>query len=184
MVRRGNYPFYPNRCRQRLQHPLRPPAPSPRPAGTVWGSSGGFDSPNPQDVTHESAAYAPCPPVVPARSPRRRLAGRARLPKPVQRQRPDRLGLPTKAGDVTETFDGKTETSDDGRYSARDGCLTVNFPKGRERLISALYTVEEFPEDFTLKLEFRASNNADSGIFIRKPQLQCRDYLVAGPYKS
>ncbi len=26
--------------------------------------------------------------------------------------------------------------------------------------------------------------NADSGIFLRKPQLQCRDYLVAGPYKE
>ena len=26
--------------------------------------------------------------------------------------------------------------------------------------------------------------NADSGIFLRKPQLQCRDYLVAGPYKQ
>jgi len=26
--------------------------------------------------------------------------------------------------------------------------------------------------------------NADSGIFLRKPQLQCRDYLVAGPYKT
>jgi hypothetical protein len=90
----------------------------------------------------------------------------------------------SKAGEVTETFDGKAASSDDGRYSARDGILTVNFPKGRERLISALYTVEEFPKDFTLKLEFRASKNADSGIFIRKPQLQCRDYLVAGPYKS
>jgi hypothetical protein len=89
-----------------------------------------------------------------------------------------------KAGEVTERFDGKAESSDEGRYSARDGILTVNFPKGRERLISALYTVEEFPKDFTLKLEFRASPNADSGIFIRKPQLQCRDYLVAGPYKN
>ena len=45
-------------------------------------------------------------------------------------------------------------------------------------------TVEEFPRDFVLKLEFRASVNADSGIFIRRPQLQCRDYLVAGPYKK
>jgi hypothetical protein len=35
--------------------------------------------------------------------------------------------------------------------------------------------VEEFPKDFILKLEFRASVNADSGTFIRKPQLQCRD---------
>jgi hypothetical protein len=87
-------------------------------------------------------------------------------------------------GDVTERFDGKTESSDGGRYSARDGILTVNFPKGQERLIAQLYTVEEFPRDFILKLEFRASVNADSGIFIRRPQLQCRDYLVAGPYKT
>lgn len=89
-----------------------------------------------------------------------------------------------RVGDVTETFAGKTESSDAGRYSARDGILTVNFPKGQERLIAQLYTVEEFPRDFTLKLEFRASVNADSGIFIRKPQLQCRDYPVAGPYKN
>jgi hypothetical protein len=87
-------------------------------------------------------------------------------------------------GEVTEKFDGKTESSDAGRYSAKDGILTVNFPKGQERLIAQLYTVEEFPRDFILKLEFRASPNADSGIFIRRPQLQCRDYLVAGPYKE
>jgi hypothetical protein len=87
-------------------------------------------------------------------------------------------------GAVTETFDGKTESSDAGRYSARDGILTVNFPKGQERLVSQLYTVEEFPRDFILRLEFRASVNADSGIFIRRPQLQCRDYPVAGPYKD
>ena len=84
-----------------------------------------------------------------------------------------------KAGEVTEMFDGKTESSDAGRYSARDGVLTVNFPKGREQLISALHTVEESPRDFTLKLESRASANADSGTFIRKPQPQSRDYAVA-----
>jgi hypothetical protein len=89
-----------------------------------------------------------------------------------------------KAGEVMEKFDGKTQSSDDGRYSAKDGILTVNFPKGKDRLISKLDTVEEFPKDFVLKLEFRASVNADSGIFIRRPQLQCRDYLVAGPYKD
>src|SRR3984957_17064313 len=89
-----------------------------------------------------------------------------------------------RVGDVTEKFDGKTASSDAGRYSARDGILTVNFPKGQERLISRLDTVEEFPRDFVLKLEFRASVNADSGIFMRRPQLQCRDYLVAGPYKK
>jgi hypothetical protein len=89
-----------------------------------------------------------------------------------------------KAGDIIASFDGKTESNDDGRYSAKKGILTVNFPKGKERLVSQMYTVEEFPDNFILKLEFRASKNADSGIFIRKPQLQCRDYLVAGPYKE
>jgi len=89
-----------------------------------------------------------------------------------------------RVGDVAEKFDGKTQSSDNGRYSAKDGILTVNFPKGVDRLVSQLYTVEEFPKDFVLKLEFRASPNADSGIFLRKPQLQCRDYLMAGPYKE
>ncbi len=89
-----------------------------------------------------------------------------------------------RVGGVSERFDGKAESSDAGRYSARDGILTVNFPKGRERLVSQIDTVEEFPGDFTLRLEFRASVNADSGIFLRKPQLQCRDYPVAGPYKD
>lgn len=87
-------------------------------------------------------------------------------------------------GKIIESFDGKTATSDAGRYSAKDGILTVNFPKGQERILSQLYTVEEFPEDFTLRLEFRASENADSGVFLRKRQLQCRDYPVAGPYKD
>jgi hypothetical protein len=89
-----------------------------------------------------------------------------------------------KPAEILEKFDGKTKSSDDGRYSAKDGILTVNFPKGKDRLIAQLYTIEEFPKDFVLKLEFRASVNADSGIFIRRPQLQCRDYLVAGPYKN
>jgi hypothetical protein len=89
-----------------------------------------------------------------------------------------------KVGEIIETFEGKTETSDNGRYSAKEGILTVNFPKGVDRLVAQLYTVEEFPTDFILKLEFRASPNADSGIFIRKPQLQCRDYPLAGPYKD
>lgn len=76
-------------------------------------------------------------------------------------------------------FDGKT-TSSDGRYSAKDGHLVVNPGKG----LNQLWTTSEFPKDFHLKLEFRAAVNADSGIFLRKPQLQCRDYLVAGPYKD
>jgi Domain of Unknown Function (DUF1080) len=88
-----------------------------------------------------------------------------------------------KGGEVTEKFDGKTESTG-GRYSAKDGVLSVNPPPGVPRLVAQIWTTEEFPTDFVLKLEFRAAVNADSGIFIRKPQLQCRDYLVAGPYKE
>jgi len=76
-------------------------------------------------------------------------------------------------------FDGQTSASD-GRYTARDGRIVVNPGKG----LAQLWTTQEFPTDFHLKLEFRAGVNADSGVFIRKPQLQCRDYLVAGPYKD
>lgn len=83
----------------------------------------------------------------------------------------------------SEPFDGKPESSD-GRYSAKDGILSVNPPKDAPRKVQQMWTVRQFPKNFTLKLQFRAAVNADSGIFIRKPQLQCRDYLVAGPYKE
>ena len=39
-------------------------------------------------------------------------------------------------------------------------------------------------KNFILKLEFSATPNADSGVFIRKPQLQCRDYVLVGPWKD
>jgi hypothetical protein len=83
---------------------------------------------------------------------------------------------------ATENFDGKTEASD-GRYTAKDGMIVVNPQKDGPKL-RQLWTTKEFPQNFELRLEFRAAVNADSGVFIRKPQLQCRDYLVAGPYKE
>ena len=83
-----------------------------------------------------------------------------------------------------EKFDGKTESSD-GRYTAKDGMIVVNdFDAAKGPHLRQLWTTREFAKDFILKLEFRAAVNADSGIFLRQPQLQCRDYLVAGPYKT
>ena len=83
-----------------------------------------------------------------------------------------------------EKFDGKTEASD-GRYTAKDGMIVVNdFDAAKGPHLRQLWTTREFAKDFILKLEFRAAVNADSGIFLRQPQLQCRDYLVAGPYKT
>ena len=76
-------------------------------------------------------------------------------------------------------FDGNANASD-ARYTARDGRIVVNPGKG----LAQMWTTREFPHDFHLKLQFRAGVNADSGVFLRKPQLQCRDYFVAGPYKE
>jgi hypothetical protein len=87
-------------------------------------------------------------------------------------------------GAILDKHDGKTEAADAGRYIVKDGVIAVTFPTEADKLTGQLYTVAEFPKNFVLKLEFRASVNADSGVFVRKPQLQCRDYLVAGPYKE
>jgi hypothetical protein len=82
---------------------------------------------------------------------------------------------------VAAAFDGKTASVDE-RYSVKDGAIVVH-PR-TPRKVQKIFTQQEFPKNFVLRLEFRAEVNADSGIFIRGPQLQCRDYLVAGPYKE
>jgi lysophospholipase L1-like esterase len=82
----------------------------------------------------------------------------------------------------TETFDGKTKSSEN-RYQAINHRLVVTTPP-EGRALAQLWTTKEFGNDFTLKLEFRGTPNADSGVFLRKPQLQCRDYALAGPYKT
>jgi len=80
------------------------------------------------------------------------------------------------------TFDGET-TSPDRRFVAKNGRLIVTTPTEGRR-IQQISTTKDFAQDFILRLEFRATPNADSGIFVRGPQLQCRDYLLAGPYKT
>lgn len=85
---------------------------------------------------------------------------------------------------LTESVDftGRT-ASTDRRYVAKNGRLIVTSPpEGRK--IQQIWTTREFPYDFVLKLEFRATPNADSGVFLRGRQLQCRDYVLAGPYKE
>lgn len=82
----------------------------------------------------------------------------------------------------TNNFDGQTASSE-GRYVAKNGRLIVTTPpEGRK--IAQLWTTQKFSNNFVLKLEFRATPNADSGVFIRQPQLQCRDYFLAGPYTN
>lgn len=91
----------------------------------------------------------------------------------------DLTGWTFKGG---QPFDGQVRSSD-GRYYAINGRLVVTTPSEGSK-IAQLWTVREFPRDFTLRLEFRATPDADSGVFIRDPQLQCRDYILAGPFKN
>jgi lysophospholipase L1-like esterase len=79
-------------------------------------------------------------------------------------------------------YDGLAN-SPDGRYVAINGRLVVTTP-AEGRRVQQLWTTREFSKNFVLRLEFRATPNADSGVFLRHPQLQCRDYLLAGPYKQ
>src|SRR5262249_51188962 len=65
------------------------------------------------------------------------------------------------------------------RFEVKDGIIVANEGKG----IKDLYTLKDYDKDFHLKLEFRAAPRADSGVYIRGPQLQVRDYPTVGPYK-
>ena len=80
------------------------------------------------------------------------------------------------------SFDGRTATPD-GRFGVIGGRLVVKTPP-EYRKIQQLWTTREFGEDFVLRLEFRATPNADSGVYVRGPQLQVRDYALAGLYTT
>jgi lysophospholipase L1-like esterase len=82
--------------------------------------------------------------------------------------------------DEPVAFDGLTRTPD-GRFAVIGGRLVVTTPP-EYRKIQQLWTTRELGRDFVLRLEFRATPNADSGVYVRGPQLQCRDYAIAGPY--
>jgi hypothetical protein len=84
--------------------------------------------------------------------------------------------------DEAVSFDGESASAD-GRYRVVNGRIVVATPSEGRR-IEQLATTRDFSGDFTLKLDFRATPNADSGVFIRGKQLQCRDYPLAGPYKD
>ncbi len=80
---------------------------------------------------------------------------------------------------------GKLKASPDGRYTAENGEIIVHpWDQAKGPHFRTLWTTREFPRNFHLLFEFRSGTNADSGIFLRKPQLQVRDYFVAGPYRE
>ena len=91
-----------------------------------------------------------------------------------------------RLGDVV--LDGKTETSD-GRFQVENGMIRITGPnKPDQPKMEAIDTLAQFDGDFILRLEFRASRDANSGLHLRdhefQHQLQIRDYPRVGPYKD
>jgi hypothetical protein len=82
-----------------------------------------------------------------------------------------------------ESLEGKTETPD-GRIKVEGGAI-VMLEKDRQGKggIKDLYTVRNYPGPFHLRLEFRAALKADSGVYVRGPQLQVRDFIRRNEHK-
>ncbi|MDB5350331.1 MAG: hypothetical protein JWN86_1578 [Planctomycetota bacterium] len=82
---------------------------------------------------------------------------------------------------------GKT-ASDGGRFTVKDGVLVITGSKDMPPKMTEIDTVRSLGGDFVLRLEFRASRDANSGLHLRDKtfahQLQIRDYPRVGPYKT
>lgn len=83
-----------------------------------------------------------------------------------------------------ESLEGKTETMDK-RFQVVDGVIVANEKDANGKGgIKDLYTVKSFNKDFNIKMEFRAALKADSGVYIRGPQLQVRDFIRRNEQKQ
>ncbi len=81
------------------------------------------------------------------------------------------------------SLEGKTETPD-GRIKVENGLIVMNEKDSKGKGgIRDLYTVQNFPKNFHLKLQFRAALKADSGVYLRGPQLQVRDFIRRNEHK-
>src|SRR6516164_6271281 len=61
---------------------------------------------------------------------------------------------------------GKT-ASDDGRFAVKDGILVISGSKDRPPKMTEIDTMESYDGDFVLRLDFRASRDANSGLHLR-----------------
>jgi hypothetical protein len=84
----------------------------------------------------------------------------------------------------SEALDGKTET-EDRRFQVVDGAIVANEKDAAGKGgIKNLYTAASFDRDFQVKLEFRAGPRSDSGVYVRGPQLQVRDFFRLNQQKQ
>jgi hypothetical protein len=87
-----------------------------------------------------------------------------------------------------DVLDGKAEASD-GRFKVEGGTIVITgATKPGQPKMEAIDTLAPLAGDFILRLEFRASRDANSGLHLRdhefNHQLQIRDYPRVGPYKA
>jgi hypothetical protein len=85
-----------------------------------------------------------------------------------------------------ESLEGKTSTPD-GRIEVKDGAIVMNEKdKDGKGGIKDLFTIKEYNKGFNLRMEFRASNKADSGVYLRASgaQMQIRDFIRRGEHKE
>ncbi len=89
-----------------------------------------------------------------------------------------------KYGKSGEALDAKADTPDK-RIQVVGGVITMNAKDADGKGgIKDLFTVAEYGKDFNLKLQFRAAEKADSGVYIRGPQLQVRDFIRRNEQKQ
>jgi hypothetical protein len=83
-----------------------------------------------------------------------------------------------------DKLDGQTKTAD-GRFVVEEGAIVAK-EKDRDGKggIKVLDTVAKFPKEFVLRLQFKAGLKADSGVYVRGPQLQVRDFPRRGEQKQ
>ena len=78
-----------------------------------------------------------------------------------------------------EDLAGKTET-EDRRFAVRDGVIVAEDGEGTK----SINTTRACDTNFRLTLQFRAGPKADSGVYVRGPQLQVRDFVRRGEQKQ
>jgi hypothetical protein len=87
-------------------------------------------------------------------------------------------------GKKGKPLDAVTATPD-RRFEVKDGAIVANAKDSAGKGgVKDLYTADDFNKDFQVKLEFRAAPKSDSGVYIRGPQLQVRDFLRRNEEKS
>jgi hypothetical protein len=83
-----------------------------------------------------------------------------------------------------DSLDGKTQTPD-GRVAVEDGVIVMRKKdKDGKGGIKAIDTAAKYGKGFTLRLEFKAALKADSGVYVRGPQLQVRDFIRRNEQKQ